>query len=105
MKGGRKPYETGYRYEAREVKYRRANGFYVKRNHGSHGDFDLLAVNYSSGHVHFVEVKSYIGRRRKFPEAVRRLSGLPEADWLHREIVHYRAARKGAVRVREVEPV
>ena len=53
-----KRYKKGYEYELRIMKTKQKKGFYCIRSAGSHGFFDVIAINPETNEIHLIQAKA-----------------------------------------------
>lgn len=76
-------YRNGAAYERRIATKLKQKGYYVMRSSGSHGIFDLIAIDFNSGHIMFIQLKNYaIGKKefQRISEEIKALAPQPAAE-------------------------
>lgn len=76
-------YRRGANFERKIANKLRQKGYYVMRSSGSHGIFDLIAIDFKSGHIKFIQIKNYqIGKKKfqRISEEIRALAPQPAAE-------------------------
>jgi len=82
-----KKYAQGRYVEYRTVKYFKDKGYQAWRTAGSHGPFDVIAIN--AKEVVLAQVKSYQGNKPKYDVGVEKLHKLIVPEWVDKVFVTY----------------